>query len=70
MYISVFQLLELCFGRQEKEGAVGKDLHRITKMNKKTQEVRKNFMKKKGTVRKGYIDKEHEQNGVESYMGL
>ena len=51
MYISVFQLLELCFGRQEKEGAVGKDLHRITKMNKKTQEVRKNFMKKKGTVR-------------------
>ena len=50
--------------------AVGKDLHRITKMNKKTQEVRKNFMKKKGTVRKGYIDKEHEQNGVESYMAI
>ena len=39
-------------------------------MDKKAQEIRKNFMKKKRAAGKGYIDKRHEQDGGESYMQM
>ena len=48
------------------EGAPGKDTNRIIKMDKKTQKINKNIWKKKRAIRKGYIDREHEQEGGES----
>ena len=39
------------------EGALDKDINRIIKMDKKTQEVNKNIRKKKRAIRKGYIDR-------------
>ena len=48
------------------ECASDKDTNRIIKMDKKTQEINNNIRKKKGAIRKGYIDRENEQEGGES----
>ena len=37
-------------------------------MAKKTHEINKNIRKKERAIRKGYIDREHEQGGGESYI--
>ena len=50
------------------KGALDKDTNRIIKMDKKTQEINNNIRKKKRAIRKGYIDREHEQEGGESYI--
>ena len=44
------------------------DINRIIKMDKKTQEINKNIRKKKRAMRKGYIVREHEQEGGELYI--
>ena len=44
------------------EGALDKDMNRVIKMNKKTQEIKENTSKKKRTIRKVYIDKKHKQD--------
>ena len=64
----IFQSPELSFGKYSVEGALDKDIKRIIKMDKKTQEINKNIRKKKRAVRKEYIDREHEQEGGESYI--
>ena len=50
------------------DGSLDKGTNRIIKMDKKTQEINKNIRKKKRAIRKGYIDREHEQEGGESYI--
>ena len=45
-----------------------KDIKRITKMNKKTQEEHKIIRNKKKTARKGSIDREHGQKNEKSYI--
>ena len=50
------------------EGALDKDTDRIIKMDKKTKTINKNIRKRKRAIRKGYIDREHEQEGEESYI--
>ena len=64
----IFQSLDLSFGKYSMEGALDKDTNRIIKMDKKTQEINKNIRKKKRAIRKGYIEREHEQEGGESYI--
>ena len=64
----IFQSLELSFGKYSIERALDKDINRIIKMEKKTQEINNNIRKKKRAVRKGYIDREDEQDGGESYI--
>ena len=64
----IFQSLELSFGKYSMERALDKDINRIIKMEKKTQEINNNIRKKKRAVRKGYIDREDEQDGGESYI--
>ena len=64
----IFQSLDLSFGKYSMEGALDKDTNRIIKMDKKTQEINKNIRKKKRAIRKEYIDREHEQEGGESYI--
>ena len=50
------------------EGAQDKDTNIIIRMDKKTQEIDKNISKKKRAIRKGYIEREQEQEGGESYI--
>ena len=61
----IFQSLDLSFGKYSMERARNKDTSRIIKMDKKAQEINKNISKKKSTIRKVYIDREHEQEGGE-----
>ena len=58
----IFQSLDLSFGKYAVEVALDKDLKRIIEMGKK-QEINKNIRKKKRALRKGHIDKKHEQEG-------
>ena len=58
-----FQSLDLSFGKCSIEGAQDKDTNSIIKMAKKTHEINKNIRKKERAIRKGYIDREHEQGG-------
>ena len=53
----IFQSLDISFRKHSVEGALDKDINRIIKMDKKTQEVNKNIRKKKRAIRKGYIDR-------------
>ena len=53
----IFQSLDISFGKHSMKGTLDKDINRIIKMNKKTQEVNKNIRKKKSAIRKGYIDR-------------
>ena len=62
----IFQSRDLPFGKYSMECASDKDTNRIIKMDKKTQEINNNIRKKKGAIRKGYIDRENEQEGGES----
>ena len=63
-----FQSLDLSFGKCSIEGAQDKDTNSIIKLAKKTHEINKNIRKKERAIRKGYIDREHEQGGGESYI--
>ena len=53
----LFQSLDISFAKHSMEGALDKDINRIIKMDKKTQEVTKNIRKTKRAIRKGYIDR-------------
>ena len=64
----IFQSLDLSFRKYSMEGALDKDTNIIIKMDKKTPEINKNIRKKKRAIRNGYIDREHEQEGGESYI--
>ena len=50
------------------KGALDKNSNRIIKMDKETQEINKNIRKKERAIRKGYIDREHEQESGELYI--
>ena len=58
----IFQSLDLLLTKYSVEGALDKDINRVIKMDKKTQEIKENTRKKKRTIRKVYIDKEHKQD--------
>ena len=64
----LFTRLNLSFGVNTKKGAIEKDEHRIKNMNNKSQGNVKRKRKKLRAVRKGYIDKEKENEGGESYL--
>ena len=64
----LFRRLNLSFGVNTKKGAIEKDEHRIKNMNNKSQGNVKRKRKKLRAVRKGYIDKEKENEGGESYL--
>ena len=51
-----------------KSDAIGKDQQRIKNMNNKYQETINMKRKKLRAVRKGYIDKEKDNEGGESYL--
>ena len=64
----IFQSLDLSFRKYSMKGALDKNSNRIIKMDKETQEINKNIRKKKRAIRKGYIDREHEQESGELYI--
>ena len=64
----LFSRLNLSFGVIIKSGAIEKDQQRIKNMNNKFQETVKMKRKKLRAVRKGYIDKEKDNEGGESYL--
>ena len=64
----LFSRLNLSFGVIINSGAIEKDQQRIKNMNNKFQETVKMKRKKLRAVRKGYIDKEKDNEGGESYL--
>ena len=64
----LFSRLNLSFGVIIKSGAIEKDQQRIKNMNNKFQETVKMKRKKLRAVRKGYIDKEKDNEGGELYL--
>ena len=64
----LFSRLNLSFRVNTKNGAIEKDQQRIKNMNNKFQETVKMKRKKLRAVRKGYIDKEKDNEGGESYL--
>ena len=64
----IFQSLDLLFKKYSVKGALDKNSNRTIKMDKETQEITKNIRKKKRAIRKGYIDREHEQESGELYI--
>ena len=64
----LFSHLNLSLGVNTKSGAIEKDRQRIKNMNNKFQETVKMKRKKQRAVRKGYIDKEKDNEGGESYL--
>ena len=64
----LFRRLNLSFGVNTKKGAIEKDEQRIKNMKNKSQGNVKRKRKKLRAVRKGYIDKEKENEGGESYL--
>ena len=64
----LFSHLNLSLGVNTKSGAIEKDQQRIKNMNNKFQETVKMKRKKQRAVRKGYIDKEKDNEGGESYL--
>ena len=64
----LFSRLNLSFRVNTKNGAIEKDQQRIKNMNNKFQETVKMKRKKLRAVRKGYIDKEKDNEGGELYL--
>ena len=64
----LFSRLNLSFVVNTKSGAIEKDQQRIKNMNSKFQETVKMKRKKLRAVRKGYIDKEKDNEGGELYL--
>ena len=64
----LFSRLNLSFGVNINSGAIEKDQQRIKNMNNKFQETVKMKRKKLRAVRKGYIDKEKDNEEGESYL--
>ena len=64
----LFSRLNLSFGVIINSGAIEKDQQRIKNMNNKFQETVKMKRKKLRAVRKGYIDKEKDNEGGELYL--
>ena len=64
----LFSRLNLSFGVIINSGAIEKDQQRIKNMNNKFQETVKMKRKKLRAVRKGYIDKEKDNEEGESYL--
>ena len=48
--------------------SLDKGMNKIIQMDKKILEIKKKFRKKKRARKKGYIDRENEQEGGESYI--
>ena len=64
----LFSRLNLSFVVIINSGAIEKDQQRIKNMNNKFQETVKMKRKKLRAVRKGYIDKEKDNEGGELYL--
>ena len=64
---NLFSFLKVPFGCYTAEGALKKDHSRVINMNKKSQTNQKTIRKKIRAVRKGFIDKEKETEGGDSY---
>ena len=48
--------------------SLDKGMNKIIQMDKKILEIKKKIRKKKRARKKGYIDRENEQEGGESYI--